>query len=263
MERGIRQRVLITGASSGIGRSLALVFARHGYDLVLVARREELLRQVAADIQGATRASIEIVATDLTTADGALRVYDELRTRNVEVDVLVNNAGFGLQGAFADLPLDRQLEMIELNITALTSLSRLLLPGMLARNRGGILNVASTAAFQPGPCMAVYYATKAYVLSFTEALVEEVGGSAVRVSCLAPGPTATGFATDAGMTGSRLFKLGAMSPDRVAQLGFAGWRRGKPIVVPGARNRVGAFAIRFAPRAVARKLVKRLNTTAR
>ena len=263
MERGVRQRALITGASSGIGRSLARVFAAHGYDLVLVARREALLRTVAADLQAATQASIDILAGDLATADGALRVYDELRTRNVHIDVLVNNAGFGLQGSFAELPLDRQLEMIELNVTALTSLSRLLLPGMLARNRGGILNVASTAAFQPGPGMAVYYASKAYVLSFTEALVEEVAGTAVRISCLAPGPTHTGFAAAAGMTGSRLFRMGAMSADRVARLGFAGWRGGKPIVVPGARNRAGAFALRFAPRAVVRKLVKRLNTVTR
>jgi uncharacterized protein len=178
----------------------------------------------------------------------------------VQIDVLVNNAGFGLHGSFAELPLDRQLQMIQLNITALTDLTRRFLPGMLQRGRGGVLNVASTAGFQPGPLMAVYYATKAYVLSFSEALAEEVAGTALRISCLAPGATATEFADVAGMQKTRLFRAGAMNAVEVARAGYDGWQRGKVLVIPGVTNRLGAFSVRLAPRAMVRKIVKGLNS---
>jgi short-subunit dehydrogenase len=186
-------------------------------------------------------------------------LYEQLVADKVPVDVLVNNAGVGLQGRFDALPLDRQLAMIQLNVTSLTGLTRLLLPSMLARDTGGLLNVASTAAFQPGPLMAVYYATKAYVLSFTEAVAEEVSGSRLRVTCLCPGPTHTGFAEAADMIGSRLFKAGAMSADAVARQGFEGWSAGKRLVIPGVANRLGALAPRLSPRRVVTKVVKRLN----
>ena len=150
--------------------------------------------------------------------------------------------------------------LAKLNVGSLTALTRLLLPGMRARNKGGVLNVASTAAFQPGPLMAVYYATKAYVLSFTEALAEEVVGSSLKVTCLAPGPTDTEFAAEASMTGSRLFNRGAMTADEVADAGFDGWYAGKRIVIPGARNRFMALAVRFLPRAAVARSVKSLNT---
>jgi hypothetical protein len=176
------------------------------------------------------------------------------------IDVVVNNAGFGLHGTVAELSLDRQLQMIQLNVTVLSELTRLFIPGMLERNRGGVLNVGSTAAFQPGPLMAVYYATKAYVVSFTEALAEEVAGSAVRVSCLAPGPTATGFAEEAKMTDTRLFKMGMMEASEVARIGYEGWSRGKVLIVPGITNQLGVFGVRFMPRSVVLKLIKRLNT---
>jgi short-subunit dehydrogenase len=176
--------------------------------------------------------------------------------------VLVNNAGVGMQGRFDQLALDRQLAMIQLNVTSLTALTRLWLPGMLARDAGGILNVASTAAFQPGPLMTVYYATKAYVLSFTEAIAEEVSASSLKICCLCPGPTETGFAAEAGIKGSRLLKGGAMSADVVARAGFDGWTRGTRIVIPGAANRVGVFATRLAPRRMTTRVTKRLNEIA-
>ena len=253
--------VLITGASAGIGRSLALLFARNGFDLVLVARREAELHDLADEARRHGRTA-HVMPADLGVPGGAGALHDRLQRQGVEVDVLVNNAGFGLLGPFHELPLDRQVAMIQLNVTSLTALTRLLLPPMLARNRGGVLNVASTAAFQPGPLMAVYYATKAYVLSFTEALAEEVAGSAVKVSCLAPGPTRTEFAERAAIPRIRLFAAGMMEAEDVARQGFEGWRRGKRLVIPGARNRLGALAVRFAPRAFVPRFVKRLNSPA-
>jgi short-subunit dehydrogenase len=250
--------VLVTGASSGIGRSLALLFARDGHDLVLVARREDALAELAREVEGRGR-SARVYAADLAAVGAAAELHQRIVSGGLSVDVLVNNAGVGMQGRFDALPLDRQIAMIHLNVTTLTALTRLLLPAMLQRNSGGVLNVASTAAFQPGPLMAVYYATKAYVLSFTEALAEEVSGSRLRISCLCPGPTLTGFAEAADMTGSRLFKAGAMSADEVARIGVDGWSAGKRVIVPGFANRVGAIAPRFSPRGVVTKLVKRLN----
>jgi short-subunit dehydrogenase len=254
-----RQTALITGASAGIGRLLAGHFARDGYDLVLVARRAAALEQLAAQLSAAHAVGARVLAMDLSDPGGAARVHESLAGDGTIVDVVVNNAGFGLQGHFARLPLDRQLEMIQLNIVALTELTRRFLPGMLQRNRGGVLNVASTAAFQPGPFMSVYYATKAYVLSFTEALAEEVSGSAVRVSCLAPGPTDTEFAEVAGLKKSPLFTGAVMEAEPVARAGYEGWTRGKVLVVPGASNRLGAIAVRLAPRAKVRKITRRLN----
>jgi len=250
---------LVTGASAGIGRELALLFARHGYDVVLAARRADVLQAVARAVGQAGRKA-HVVAADLGLADGVRQLHDYLQRERIEVDVLVNNAGFGLQGQFADLPLDRQLDMIQLNVVTLTALTRLLLPPMLTRNRGGVLNVASTAAFQPGPLMTVYYATKAYVLSFSEAIAEEVAGSALKITCLAPGPTSTEFANRARMTGTKLFKGPVMSADVVAKMGFEGWDAGKRLVIPGFRNKLGALVVRFTPRALVPRVIKGLNT---
>jgi short-subunit dehydrogenase len=250
---------LITGASSGIGRALAHLFARDGYELVLVARRGAVLEELAAEMVRRYGGRARAVAADLSVPDGASLLHAELQRAGVAVDVLVNNAGFGMQGAFAALPPDRQLQMIHLNVTALTALTRLLVPSMLERGRGGVLNVGSTAGFQPGPFMAVYYATKAYVVSFSEALAEELAGSGLRVSCLAPGPTATGFAAEAGASGSRLFAEGTMSVDEVARVGYLAWQQGKPLVIVGSRNRLRAFAVRLLPRAFVLKAVRRLN----
>jgi short-subunit dehydrogenase len=251
---------LITGASSGIGRELARRFAADGHDLVVVARRAAALDTLVGEVTRAYGVKASAISEDLAQPAGARHIYDELLRDGTTIDVVVNNAGFGLHGTVAQLPLDRQLEMIQVNVTALTELTRLFLPAMLERNRGGVLNVGSTAGFQPGPMMAVYYATKAYVVSFTEALAEEVAGSALRVSCLAPGPTATGFAEEANMTETRLFRLGTMSAADVARIGYEGWKRSKVLVVPGVTNRLGVALVRVSPRLAVRKLLKHLNT---
>jgi short-subunit dehydrogenase len=255
----VHYTALVTGASSGIGRDLARLFAADGHDLVLVARRAEELEALAGELSQRHRIRATTLATDLGSAGAHDRIHAELAHRGIEVDVVVNNAGFGLSGAVAELPLDRQLAMIQVNVTALTALTRMFLPSMLQRNRGGVLNVASTAAFQPGPLMAVYYATKAYAQSFTEAVADEVQGTAVKVTCLCPGPTVTGFADAAAMSQSNLFQGKTMTSGEVAQAGYEGWKRGDILVVPGRSNRMGMLMVRLAPRAVVRRIVRRLN----
>lgn len=244
------ETVLITGASSGIGRELARLFAADGARLVLVARSEDRLRELAGELAATYAGTVQVVPADLRRPASPAEIVEALAQRHIDVDVLVNSAGFGAHGSVAELGADRQAEMIEVNAAALTRLTALLLPGMLERHRGAILNVASTAAFQPGPNQAVYCATKAYVLSFTEALAEEVRGSAVRVCCLAPGATDTGFASQADMAGTRLFRWGVMDAARVARAGHDGLRQGKGLVIPGTRNRILAFAVRLSPRPV-------------
>jgi uncharacterized protein len=245
-----RETALITGASSGIGLELARLFAADGSDLVLVARSEDRLRQLAAELEGQFGIAAQVLAADLTRPDSAGEIATELASRGVQVDVLVNNAGFGAHGQVATLGVQRQLAVIEVNIAALTRLTALFLPGMLEREHGAVLNVASTAAFQPGPNQAVYCATKAYVLSFTEALAEETRGTGVRVSCLAPGATRTQFAAQADMSETLAFRLGAMAAKPVAQAGYDGLRKGKVLVVPGMFNRAAALAVRVSPRAL-------------
>lgn len=253
------ETALITGASSGIGLELARLFAQDKSRLVLVARSSDKLEQLADDLRRNQGVEALVVAKDLADAAAPQAIFDELKARAIDVDVVVNNAGFGSVGALAALPLQRQMDMIQVNVAALTHLTRLFLPGMIERSRGGILNVGSTAAFQPGPNMAVYYATKAYVLSLTEALAEELAGTGVKVTCLAPGPTATGFGADSGMQHSFLFKLGTIDARTVARHGYQGFRKGRVVVIPGLSNRLGALSVRLAPRLVVRKIVKRLQ----
>jgi uncharacterized protein len=254
-----RETVLITGASSGIGLELAKLFAADQSDLVLVARSQDKLESLAQQLRRDHGVEVVVVPKDLASPAAPQELFDQLGGQGIVVDVVVNNAGFGTLGSVASLPVERQMDMVRVNVVALTHLTRLFLPGMIARRRGGILNVGSTAAFQPGPNMAVYYATKAYVLSFTEALAEELVGSGVTATCLAPGPTATGFGADSGMDNSLIFKLGMMDARTVAQAGHRGFRRGQVIVMPGLRNKLGAFSVRLGPRAFVRKLVKRLQ----
>ncbi len=263
------QTALITGASSGIGRALAQQFAAHGYEVILVARSAAGLDDVARTLAGPRRAtggadapSVRVVTADLSKTGSAAQLVEQLRRDGIRVDVVVNNAGFGLQGKFAELPFDQQIEMIQLNVVTLTELTRLLLPGMLERGTGGVLNVASTAAFQPGPLMSVYYATKAFVLSFTEGIAEEVAGSGVKVTCLCPGPTETAFADRAGMRSTNLFKAGAMNVEQVGREGFEGWNSGKVLVIPGSANRRATLVVRLSPRAFVRRVVKRMNSIA-
>jgi hypothetical protein len=257
--RSWAETVLITGASSGIGRELARLYAADGARLVLIARSQDRLRELADELAARYGVQSQVLAADLSRPASPGEIADALAQRHIDVDVLVNNAGFGAHGSIAGLGAQRQLDIIDVNVAALTQLTALLLPGMLERRRGAILNVASTAGFQPGPNQAVYCATKAYVLSFTEALAEEVRGSGVRVSCLAPGATDTGFASQAGMTGTRLFRRGVMDAARVARAGHDGLRQGKILVIPGLRNRFLAFGVRLTPRALATKIAARLQ----
>ena len=248
-----RPLALVTGASAGIGREIARILAAD-HDLVLTARREADLRQLAAELAPATA---HVLPFDLADPHAPQALVDAINSRGLTVDVLVNNAGFGDLGPFAEADLGKTLRMIQLNVTALTELTGLLLPGMAARGRGRILNVGSAAGFQPGPFMAVYYATKAYVNSFSEALTSELTGTGVTVTCLAPGPTRSEFAARSGMDATRHFTVGSVAETRpVAEAGVRGMLRGKRMVVTGWRNRLLIFAERFVPRAVVIRAVK-------
>lgn len=238
------KRALVTGASGGIGLELAKLLAGAGYNLVLAARSEDRLTAAAEQLRAAFGVAIETVAIDLAKAGAA----GELAARAPECDVLVNNAGFANSGAFAATPEEAMLDELHLDVVTLTHLTRLYLPGMLQRRSGRILNVASTAAFLPGPHMAVYYASKAYVLSLSEALWEETRSSGVTVTCLCPGATATGFARRAGMESTILMRLPLADAADVAKAGFAGMMRGRRVVVPGLSNKLVAISPRFSPR---------------
>jgi uncharacterized protein len=253
------ETVLITGASSGIGRELARLFAGAGSDLVLVARREDRLRELAQELSSKYGVKTRILPKDLILPAAAAEIETELRNAGIAVDVLVNNAGFGALGAFTDLKLERQTTMLQVNVLALTELTRRFLPGMVARRKGGVLNVASAAAFQPGPMMSVYYASKAYVLHFSEGIFEELAGTGVTVTCLCPGPTETEFGADSHMDVSLAFRMGAMSAEQVARAGYNGFRKGKAVVLPGLRNKLVAFSVRTGPRSVVRKIAKLLH----
>lgn len=242
-----KRSVLITGASSGIGADLARVFAHDGYDLVLVARSRERLDALARELHDAYGAAVRVLPIDLSAPGAASVARERVAQEGIEIDVLVNDAGFGMRGPFVDLDPARQLEMIQVNLVALTELTRLFVPDMMRRGAGRILNVASTAAFQPGPLMAVYCATKAYVLSFSEALAEELRGSGVTVTCVAPGATETGFGEIAGVSATRLFRSGTMSSSAVAEAAYAAMNKGAALAVPGCRNRLLAASVRFLP----------------
>src|ERR1044071_1138842 len=255
-----RETALITGASSGIGLDLAKLMAPD-FDLIITARNQSDLENTARELEAAHGNHVHIIPAALARADAPREIFSEIERRGLQVDFLVNNAGFGSYGAFAESDHQAELDMIQVNITALTSLTKLALPGMLARKRGRIMNVASTAGFQPGPLMAVYYATKAYVIMFSEAIANEVKGSGVTVTCLCPGATATKFAGRAKMEESRLFKMGAMRSKDVARIAYKGMMAGKTMVIPGVLNRAIAMSVRFSPRkmvtAISRSLQER------
>jgi short-subunit dehydrogenase len=255
------ETVLITGASSGIGLEMARLFAADGANLVLVARSEDRLATLATELRESCRVEVAVLPRDLAQSDAPIRIFEDLQAQGRVVDVVVNNAGFGLVGPLAQLPVEGQMDMMQVNVAAVTHLTRLFLPGMLQLGAGGVLNVASTAAFQPGPTMAVYFASKAYVLSLSEALFEEVAGTGVTVCCLAPGPTETGFGAKSKMERSLLFRLGTMNAAAVARAGYRGFRDGRALVVPGLGNRLVAFSTRFTPRFLTRRLAKRMLRT--
>ena len=249
----MRPVTLITGASAGLGAEFARQCARRGEELVLVARRQGRLEDLAAEVGKA-----HVIAADLSAREAPRRLLEEVEGRGLAVSTLINNAGFGLIGRFADLPLDRQRQMLELNVAALTELTHLVLPAMKERRSGKILNIASTAAFQPGPGFAVYFASKAFVLSFTEALHQELKGTGIKVSALCPGPTATEFGAVAGFRDNRFERVSAGASSVVAA-GLRGLDRNQAVVVPGLTNQLGAQSSRFLPRAAMRRIVASLK----
>lgn len=258
-----RKLALITGASAGLGVEFARLAAKDGHDVVLVARRLQQLEAVAQEVSSAHGIQAHPLAANLGDRAAPRRLFNELKQRGLHVDVLVNNAGFGSTGEFLDLPLERELEMVEVNIQALMQLSHLFGQEMRARKSGAILNIASTAGFQPGPYMATYYASKAFVLSFSEALAYELRGTGVTVTAHCPGATATEFSGTAGNDKSRLFQQ--QKPASAADVALHAWRAmkaGKPLAVHGAMNKIGAFGVRLSPRAMVRALAASLNKPA-
>jgi uncharacterized protein len=244
-----RPTALITGASGGIGLELARLCAKDGHDLVLVARNEAKLQEVAKYLNGMYRSRVEVIPADLAQPGQARAIMHAVSDLGMAVDVLVNNAGFGEWGLFGREDPLQVLAMLQVNIVALTELTRLVLPRMVSQHRGRILNLSSTAAFAPGPLMAVYYASKAYVLLFSEAIGNELRGTGVTVTALCPGPTRTGFAERAGVKGTNLFEgPNVMEVQPVALAGYRAMRRGRAVVVPGLFNKLLIFSIRISPR---------------
>jgi uncharacterized protein len=252
---------LITGASSGIGLELASIAAADRHDLVLVARQRERLDSVGRGLAEEYGVRVSVLSKDLTNPSAPAELGRELAERGIAPDVLVNNAGIGVYGFFAETPLERELETLQVNIVALTHLTKLFLPGMLQRHRGRILNVASTAAFQPGPIMAVYYASKAYVLSFSEALSSECAGTGVTVTALCPGPTRTEFESRAGSPPGIAVRKKAflMSASEVARDGWSGMKAGKRLVIPGFANRLLVQVERVTPRRLVTAMSRRVR----
>ena len=255
------QTALVTGASAGIGVDLAECFAAAGYDLILSARTESALREVADRLAKAHSITATPIGADLGAIGAGAKLAEAIRKRGLSVDVLVNNAGYGHAGAFDGSDAAVQLGMIDLNDRALVELTQIYWPRMIANRRGGVLNVASTAAFQPGPLMAVYYASKAFVLSFSEALWEEARGTGVKVSCLCPGPTVSKFRERAGTGKTRLSKTGTPMPSMtVARMGYDAWQANRRVVITGTRNRIVASLIPFLPRTSVLRLVRNLQS---
>lgn len=243
------QTALITGASAGLGYEFAQLCARDKYNLVLVARSGPKLVELAEQLRQQHRVTVKTIPLDLGLPHASQTLFDETQRAGIHVDVLVNNAGYGISGEFAEIPVEESYGQIQLNIVALTLLTRLYLEPMLLRRSGRIMNVASTAAFQPGPLMAVYYATKAYVLSFTEAIADELRDSGVSVTCFCPGATLTEFQKRAHTENSRLFKqLAPMDAKSVAEDGYRALMAGKTLAISGFKNWLVAESVRFAPR---------------
>jgi short-subunit dehydrogenase len=254
----MRQVALVTGASSGIGLALAEEFAAHDYDLVLVSEQGDQLATVAGRFRESYRVNVMPLVQDLRREEGPALVHATTKQAGLDVDVLVNDAGVGQRGKFAEIPADKDLELIHLNVRAMTLLTKFYLSDMLARNSGRILNLGSIAGFQPGPLLAVYHATKAYVVSLSEALADELEGTGVTVTCLCPGPTATNFFARAGMQDTKVVQEGdMMSPADVARAGYEGLMKGERIVVPGANNKVMTFTRRLIPIRLQAKLNRR------
>lgn len=252
-----KERALITGGSVGIGAALADVFAAHGHDLILVSRNREKLDARGRAIREQFGVEVVCIPEDLTDPHGPQRLYDTVAARGLDVHYLVNNAGVGLYGKFATTDLDAELKMIQLNVTSVVDLTKRFLPSMIARRSGRILNVASMAAFMPGPWMSVYYATKAFLLSFSQAIDYELKPHGITVTTLCPGPTESEFKVRAGSQRSRLFESFVMDAPRVARVGYEGMMKGKAVAIPGLRNKLIPVATRLTPRPLIAKLSHR------
>lgn len=253
------QQVLLTGASSGIGLELARLAAQDGKDLILVARSRDKLLALAEELTRAHGVRATVMVADLGAPGGARQLYDQVQAQGPPVDILINNAGYGLSGPYLETDGADELAMIQLNVMALTELTKLFLPAMVQRGRGRIMNVGSVASFMPGPYMAVYYATKAYVLSYSEALAKELEGTGVTVTALCPGPTLSGFQERAGMKISTMMNVMLTEVSFVARTGYAGMMKGQAVVVPGLLNRLTTLAVGTAPRALVRSVMAMAN----
>jgi short-subunit dehydrogenase len=251
---------LITGASSGIGAELAKLCAADGHGVILVARNSESLENLARRLTRDYGVAARMIAADLADPSAPAAIF--AATRGEAIEILINNAGFGLRGAFAETDWSIEASMIQVNVTALANLTKLFLPEMLRRGSGRILNVASTAAFVPGPFMSVYYATKAFVVSFSHAIANEIGGGGVTVTALCPGPTHTGFQRTAGAQNSNLFRKHVMTAEEVAREGYHAMLEGRAEIIAGARNRWMILGARLAPRTMLAALARRLNSDA-
>jgi uncharacterized protein len=253
----MNKTALITGASSGLGKEFARIHASKGGDLVLVARSKDKLEALKSDLQKQYGVSIYVIVKDLSDQYAPKAIYDELKGKKIQIDYLINNAGFGDFGLFAETNWEKQLEMINLNVTCLTYLTRLFLPDMIENKAGKILNIASTAAFQPGPTMSVYFATKAYVLSFSEAIANELKGTGVTVTALCPGATETGFKAAAALDESNLFKGNQIATSKeVAEFGYSKMMEGKIVVIHGVLNNLLVQSVRFAPRNIVASIAR-------
>lgn len=251
---------LITGASGGIGLELAKIHAKNGGSLILVARSNDKLNTIAEELKSKYKIEVEVIAKDLSKIDSAKEVYDIVKSKNIEVEYLINNAGFGDYGAFVETEWEKENNMIQLNITALTQLTKLFLPEMVARKSGKVMNVASIASFLPGPLMAIYYATKAYVLHFSEAINNELKENNISVTALCPGPTLSGFQDAANLGESKFFQGNKFpSSKEVADYGYKAMIKGKAVAIHGFSNRLMVFSLRFTPRSWVVKLVRRLQ----
>ncbi len=255
-----KQTALITGASSGIGLELSRLFARDGYHLVLVARSTQKLESLAAELKQVHGVDVLTLPVDLSQTGATKEIFDAVQARNIAVHTLVNNAGFGIHKPLAETTLEETTQMLQVNITALTELTRLFLPGMLGRKSGHILNVGSTGSFAPAPFMAAYAASKAYVLSFSEGLAEELRGSGVTVTALCPGVTPTGFQERAQVGDMPLTRFGIVSAEKVAAAGYKALMRGRRVVVPGFANRLLVLSTWLTPRAILLPFTRNLMT---
>jgi hypothetical protein len=253
---------LITGASSGIGLELAKIHASKGGNLVLVARNSEKLNELKSELEKNYSVTVHIIAKDLSNIASSLEVFNEVKDLNIHIDYLINNAGFGDFGLFAESNWEKQLQMINLNITALTYLTRLFLPEMKEKGSGKILNLASIASFQPGPTMSVYFATKAYVLSFSEAIANELKNTGVTVTALCPGATKSGFQSAAALDDSSFFSNNKLPTAQVvAEFGYKKMMAGKTVVIHGFMNSLIAFSVRFLPRKLVAKATRMMMET--